>query len=77
MENISIHFNKSPDYLNRYFKQQTGSTITDYITRYKLEIIKTRLKYSDLTIYKIAKEMNSTDESHLNKTFKSVLGQTA
>ncbi|MGY0039356.1 AraC family transcriptional regulator [Pedobacter sp. NJ-S-72] len=77
IENISAHFNKSPDHLNRYFKQQTGNTIKDYITRYKLELIKTRLKYSDLTISEIANEMNFTDESHLNKTFKSVFGQTA
>ncbi|WP_131538585.1 AraC family transcriptional regulator [Pedobacter nototheniae] len=77
IENISAHFNKSPDHLNRYFKQQTGSTIKDYITKYKLELIKTRLKYSDLTISEIANEMNFTDESHLNKTFKSVFGQTA
>ncbi|RAJ28110.1 AraC family transcriptional regulator [Pedobacter cryoconitis] len=77
IENISAHFNKSPDHLNRYFKQQTGNTIKDYITKYKLELIKTRLKYSDLTITEIANEMNFTDESHLNKTFKSVFGQTA
>lgn len=77
IESISAHFNKSPDHLTRYFKQQTGNTIKDYITRYKLELIKTRLKYSDLSISEIANEMNFTDESHLNKAFKSVFGQSA
>lgn len=77
IEHISSHFNKSADHLNRYFKKQTGSTIKDYITRYKLELIKTRLTYSDLSIAEIANEMNFTDESHLNKTFKGVFGQTA
>lgn len=77
IESISAHFNKSPDHLTRYFKQKTGNTIKDYITRYKLELIKTRLKYSDLTISEIANEMNFTDESHLNKAFKSVFGQSA
>lgn len=76
IENIAKHFNKSTDHLSRYFKTQTGSTIKDYITRYKLNLIQTRLKFSDLTISEIAHEMNFTDESHLNKTFKNVFGKT-
>ncbi|MBI1783289.1 MAG: helix-turn-helix transcriptional regulator [Sphingobacteriales bacterium] len=77
IETISSYFNKSPDHLNRYFKKQTGSTIKDYIIRYKLNLIQTRLKFSDLTISEIAYEMNFTDESHLNKVFKSVFCKTA
>ncbi|WP_276348853.1 AraC family transcriptional regulator [Daejeonella sp. JGW-45] len=77
LENIATHFNKSADHLSRYFKLQTGSTIKDFITQYKLDLIKTRLKFSDLTISQIADEMNFTDESHLNKMFKGIFGQTA
>jgi AraC family transcriptional regulator, L-rhamnose operon regulatory protein RhaS len=76
IENIATHFNKSADHLSRYFKTQTGSTIKDYITRYKLNLIQTRLKFSDLTVSEIAYEMNFTDESHLNKVFKNVFGKT-
>lgn len=76
IENLATHFNKSADHLSRYFKIQTGSTIKDYIIRYKLNLIQTRLKFSDLTISEIAQEMNFTDESHLNKTFKKVFGKT-
>lgn len=77
LENLAANFNKTADHLNKYFKQQTGCTIKDYITQYKLDLIKTRLKFSDLTISQIADEMNFTDESHLNKIFKRVFGQTA
>ena len=76
IENIATHFNKSADHLSRYFKIQTGNTIKDYITRYKLNLIQTRLKFSDLTVSEIAYEMNFTDESHLNKVFKNVFGKT-
>ena len=76
IENIAIHFDKSADHLSRYFKTQTGSTIKDYITRYKLNLIQTRLKFSDLSVSEIAYEMNFTDESHLNKMFKNVFGKT-
>ena len=54
-----------------------GSTIKNYITRYKLNLIQTRLKFSDLTISEIVHEMSFTDESHLNKLFKTVFGKTA
>ncbi|MGJ1361180.1 AraC family transcriptional regulator [Sphingobacterium spiritivorum] len=77
ISSIATHFGKSPDHLNRYFKAETESTIKDYITRYKLNLVKTRLKFSDLTISEIAGELNFTDESHLNKMFKSAFGKTA
>jgi AraC family L-rhamnose operon regulatory protein RhaS len=67
----------SEGHLSRYFKQQTGDSLKSYITKYKLDIIKTRLKFSDLTISEIAYEMNFTDESHLNKMFKAAFGLTA
>lgn len=77
ISSIATWFGKSPDHLTRYFKAETGSTIKDYTIRYKLNLVKTRLKFSELTIAEIADELNFTDESHLNKTFKSVFGQTA
>ncbi|MDR6943728.1 AraC family transcriptional regulator [Mucilaginibacter pocheonensis] len=77
VENIAAHFGLSEGHLSRYFRQQSGSSIKEYITRYKMEIISTRLKFSDLTISEIADELNFTDESHLNKAFKNTFGKTA
>ncbi|WP_333620862.1 AraC family transcriptional regulator [Sphingobacterium multivorum] len=74
---IASDFGKSPDHLNRYFKKETGSTIKAYIIQYKLHLVQTRLKFSDLTISEIANELNFTDESHLNKIFKKSFGKTA
>lgn len=77
IKSLAANFNKSPDHLARYFKQETGKTIKNHINDYKIELIKTRLKYSNLSISEIADELNFTDGSHLNKTFKNVFGQTA
>jgi AraC-like DNA-binding protein len=77
IETLAKEFHKTPDHLNRYFKQQTGYTLKAYINQYKLNLIESRLRYSDLTISEIADEMGFTDESHLNKVFKSGFGQTA
>jgi AraC family L-rhamnose operon regulatory protein RhaS len=76
LENLARQFHKTPDHLNRYFKKQTGLTLKTYISRYKLNLVETRLRYSDLTISEIADEMGFTDESHLNKVFKGVFGKT-
>ena len=77
VEKIAAHFHKTKDYISLYFKKQTGINIKDFIINYKLELIKTRLVYSDLTISEIASELGFSDESHLNKTFKKKFGQTA
>jgi AraC family L-rhamnose operon regulatory protein RhaS len=77
IENLAKRFHKTPDHLNRYFKQQTGFTLKAYINRYRLNLVETRLRYSDLNISEIADEMGFTDESHLNKVIKKALGKTA
>ena len=77
VEQIALHFNKSKDYISIYFKKHTESSLKEYIIQYKLNLIRTRLIYSDLTISEIAFELNFTDESHLNKTFRKIYGQTA
>ena len=77
IENIAQYFYKSKDHISLYFKKQTGITLKDYILTYKLQLVKTRLLYSDLTIASIAAELDFTDESHLNKLFKKKMGATA
>jgi len=73
-EKLSDHFGISLSYLGRYFKKQTGETLQDYISNYKLRLIESRLLYSDMRINEIAYELNFTDESHLNRIFKKYKG---
>jgi AraC-like DNA-binding protein len=73
-EIMSCHFKISPTYLGRYFKKQTGDTLQQYISNYKLRLIETRLLHSDMRINEIAFELNFTDESHLNRAFKKFKG---
>lgn len=74
---IANHFCKSETYINDFFKKHTNQSLKKYITNYKLNLVKTRLLNSDLTITQIADEFGFTDESHLNKTFKQYYEQTA
>ncbi len=75
-EKMSTHFGISFSYLGRYFKKQTGETLQQYISGYKLRLIETRLLHSDMRINEIAYELNFTDESHLNRAFKKHKGMS-
>ncbi|MEP6514268.1 MAG: AraC family transcriptional regulator [Parafilimonas sp.] len=69
-------FGKSKESLLHNFKSATGKTIKEFITEYKLSMVKSRLLFSDMTVSEIANELDFTDESHLNKIFKSKLNMT-
>jgi len=73
-ENLSKHFGISLSYLGRYFKNQTGDTLQQYILMYKMRLVEMRLLHSDMRINEIVNELSFTDESHLNKTFKKYKG---
>ena len=71
---ISENFNISLHYLGKYFKKQTGETLQEYISNYKLRLIEARLLNSDMRINEIADELHFSDESHLNKVFRKHKG---
>ncbi|OQP43005.1 transcriptional regulator [Niastella yeongjuensis] len=73
-EVISRHFGISLAYLGRYFKKQTGETLQQYISNYKMRLVESRLLHSDMRINEIVYEFNFTDESHLNRSFKKYKG---
>lgn len=69
-EVIAEAFNISINYVSEYFRKQTGESLQQYITRYKIKLVETRLKFSDMRMNEIALELGFTDESHLNRIFK-------
>jgi AraC-like DNA-binding protein len=73
---LAANFNISVNYISEYFKKQTGETLQQYITGYKLKLVESRLRYSDLRMGEIVAELGFTDESHLNRTFKKYRGMS-
>ncbi len=76
LEHLAGHFHYSANYLSTFFKRQTGESLQQYILRYKLKLVETRLRYSDWSISQIAFQFGFTDESHLGKLFKKYYGLT-
>jgi len=73
-ETLSKYFNVSPTYISEYFKTQTGQSLQEYTTAYKLKLIETRLQYTDMQINEIVQELGFSDASHLNRLFKKYRG---
>lgn len=72
--NLSKTFAISPSYFSEYFKSRYGVSLKKYITEYKLRLVESRLKYTNLTLSEIASELQFTDTSHLNRIFKKYRG---
>lgn len=73
---IAEHFGISGNYFGEYFKQQTGVSYQDYLLDYRLKLVETYLKYSNMRLSEIAYELQFSDESHLSKLFKKYRGAT-
>lgn len=69
-EQLAAQFDLSKHYLGVYFKEQTGVTLRDYITRYKLHLIENKLLHSGLSLKEISHEFGFSDTSHFNKFFR-------
>jgi AraC-like DNA-binding protein len=74
IEQLVENFNFSASYLSIFFKKQTGESLQQYILRYKLKMIESRLLSSEMRISEITHEFGFTDGSHLNKLFKKYYG---
>lgn len=73
-EVLAKHFGISSNYISEYFKAQIGQSLQEYIIDYKLKLIETRLKFTDMQINEIVHELGFSDASHLNRIFKKYRG---
>jgi len=75
-KSLAEEFHMADNYISEFFKKHTDVSLKKYIINYKLKLVETRLKYTDLQYSEIAIELGFTDSSHLNKTFQSYKGTT-
>lgn len=71
---LALEFNVSPTYISEYFKTKTGQSIQQYTIAYKIKLIETRLKFTNMQINEIVYEFGFSDASHLNRLFKKHTG---
>ncbi|WP_078431716.1 AraC family transcriptional regulator [Metabacillus halosaccharovorans] len=84
---IDCHFNEqisiellaekadlSPKYFSALFKKECGISVSDFITRLRVNEAKRRLVSGDETVRQIAAQIGYSDEFYLSRKFKKAVG---
>lgn len=64
----------TPQYLSRIFREETGYTFSQYVTRIRIEKGKDLLMQEDLSQKDVALMTGFADQSHFSRSFKKVTG---
>lgn len=76
LKTLSGHFSISPTYLSALFKKETGTTLTDFVNRKRIENSVFLLNSTDLRIQTIAVSCGITDLNYFTRLFKKYMGYT-
>jgi YesN/AraC family two-component response regulator len=75
IEKIAREIPMNPTYFSEYFKNQTGETVLDFVTRTRIEKARELLFLTDLKVYDIAEKVGYTDTKYFSKLFKKYFGE--
>ncbi len=70
LESLSYQVYLSPTYLSRVFRQETGETVTEYITRVRIDRSKELLRHKSMSIATVAQLVGFEDQSYFTRVFK-------
>jgi AraC-like DNA-binding protein/ligand-binding sensor protein len=76
LEQVAKAVNTSTFYFCKRFKQATGLTFTDYLSRLRIEKAKNLLLNPNLRISEIAYEVGFQSLTHFNRVFRKIAGQS-
>lgn len=79
MENLTVarlseEVYLSPNYISLIFKQETGLSVTEYITKVRMEAAKELLKAQDLKILEISEMVGYENPTYFSTVFKKYTG---
>ncbi|NOU72504.1 helix-turn-helix domain-containing protein [Paenibacillus sp. LMG 31458] len=69
-------FDVSPSYLSRFFKNQTGTTLSEYVEETRMNQAKEMLQAKSMSVKEIVERVGYTDQSHFIRKFKKREGVT-
>jgi len=65
-----------PQYFSKLFKQQTGESFTDFVTRLRIEKAKELIASGELSLKEVCYEVGYKDPNYFSRVFKKVTGST-
>lgn len=76
LEDIAKHCHLHPNRLSSIFKEHTGQTVFEYLTKFRIETAAGLLKQEDLPVSKIAELVGFRSECLFYRKFKEIMGTT-
>lgn len=76
MEDVADYVGLTPSYFSRLFKKTTGSTFSEYLLLFKLQISRVLLMQTTLTIEEIAAQIGLCNGNYLSNLFKKYYKET-
>ncbi|MBD2867398.1 response regulator transcription factor [Paenibacillus arenilitoris] len=76
LDDVAVHAQMSSSYLSTFFKQETGETFIEYLTRLRIDKAKTLMMNAQLRLYEIAQLVGYQDVKYFSRLFKRVVGVT-
>lgn len=76
LKRLAEEFSISPSYLSTLFKKETGSTLTDFVNKKRIENAVFLLNSTDLQIQSIAAACGVADLNYFTRLFKRNMGRT-
>ena len=76
IKEISDHVNLSASYVCTYFKNQTGKTLNQYLTEYRMEKAMRLLEDARYQIADISAKVGYSNGNYFSKSFKKFTGLT-
>ncbi|HJB27154.1 MAG TPA: AraC family transcriptional regulator [Firmicutes bacterium] len=76
VQTLANYVNLTPPYLSSLFGKETGTPISEYIRKKRVETAKTLLQYSEYSCIEIANYLSFSSHSHFNRVFKYYTGLT-
>lgn len=76
VKDISEYAHLSPSYACTLFKNETGKTLNQYITEFRMELAKQLLEDLRYSINEISSRVGYSDGNYFSKTFKKAMGLT-
>ncbi|PYI55927.1 response regulator [Paenibacillus flagellatus] len=73
---IADHVKLSRSYLSDLFGKETGESLTETLTRIRIEEAKKKLRSGEMKVYEVAEAVGFADPKSFAKTFKRLVGCT-
>lgn len=76
LTHISERFRFHPTYVSKYFKEQTGTNVIDYINQYRIEEAKRILEADELNVQEVSERVGFLNSNSFIRVFKKYEGIT-